>query len=620
MKRSVDVIVVGAGHAGCEAALISARSGMETVLLNIDLDKTAKLSCNPAIGGPGKTQLVREIDALGGEMAKNTDRSVLHMRRLNTSKGRAMQIMRAQVDRDRYSREMKRVLETEDNLRLHEGTAAELMVEGGTITGVRTREGVLFRSSAAVLTTGTFLNGRVYLGDLSYPAGRTGEPPAESLSESIRENGINLQRMNTDTTPRVNGETIDFSDLDSQETEDEEFAFSYSSPKKKLENDYPVYLTKTNSSTHKIIRDNIDKNPRYNGTVVSAHPRYCPSLESKIIDFPQREQHKVFLEPEGRKSREYYLQGIYTSSPPEIQEEIVHSMEGLENAHIERYGYGIEYDYLPPTQLRATLETKEVDGLFTAGQINGTTGYEEAAGQGILAGINAARKARAEEGVVLNRSEGFIGVMIDDLVTKGVDEPYRMLPSRAEYRILLRENNADLRLTELAWQLGTISRERYEGYKEKKEGVNSRIKQLKSHSVSPGEEVNEMLQSRGTSPLKDQGATLYELIKRPELDWTDVMELASLHTNDIDPEVREEVEIRAKYEGYLKKQEKKLEQFRRLEDKKIPDSLNYSEIEGLSTEGREKLLEVNPRTLGQVERIPGVSRADITILTVWMKQ
>ncbi|MFW6048955.1 MAG: tRNA uridine-5-carboxymethylaminomethyl(34) synthesis enzyme MnmG [Candidatus Bipolaricaulota bacterium] len=620
MKRSVDVIVVGAGHAGCEAALISARSGMETVLLNIDLDKTAKLSCNPAIGGPGKTQLVREIDALGGEMAKNTDRSVLHMRRLNTSKGRAMQIMRAQVDRDRYSREMKRVLETEDNLRLHEGTAAELMVEGGTITGVRTREGVLFRSSAAVLTTGTFLNGRVYLGDLSYPAGRTGEPPAESLSESIRENGINLQRMNTDTTPRVNGETIDFFDLDSQETEDEEFAFSYSSPKKKLENDYPVYLTKTNSSTHKIIRDNIDKNPRYNGTVVSAHPRYCPSLESKIIDFPQREQHKVFLEPEGRKSREYYLQGIYTSSPPEIQEEIVHSMEGLENAHIERYGYGIEYDYLPPTQLRATLETKEVDGLFTAGQINGTTGYEEAAGQGILAGINAARKARAEEGVVLNRSEGFIGVMIDDLVTKGVDEPYRMLPSRAEYRILLRENNADLRLTELAWQLGTISRERYEGYKEKKEGVNSRIKQLKSHSVSPGEEVNEMLQSRGTSPLKDQGATLYELIKRPELDWTDVMELASLHTNDIDPEVREEVEIRAKYEGYLKKQEKKLEQFRRLEDKKIPDSLSYSEIEGLSTEGREKLLEVNPRTLGQAERIPGVSRADITILTVWMKQ
>ncbi|MBS3813528.1 tRNA uridine-5-carboxymethylaminomethyl(34) synthesis enzyme MnmG, partial [Candidatus Bipolaricaulota bacterium] len=317
---------------------------------------------------------------------------------------------------------------------------------------------------------------------------------------------------------------------------------------------------------------------------------------------------------------EYYLQGIYTSSPPEIQEEIVHSMEGLENAHIERYGYGIEYDYLPPAQLRATLETKKVDGLFTAGQINGTTGYEEAAGQGILAGINAARKARAEEGVVLNRSEGFIGVMIDDLVTKGVDEPYRMLPSRAEYRILLRENNADLRLTELAWQLGTISRERYKGYKEKKEGVNSRIKQLKSHSVSPGEEVNEMLQSRGTSPLKDQGATLYELIKRPELDWTDVMELASLHTNDIDPEVREEVEIRAKYEGYLKKQEKKLEQFRRLEDKKIPDSLNYSEIEGLSTEGREKLLEVNPRTLGQAERIPGVSRADITILTVWMKQ
>ncbi len=614
------MIVVGAGHAGCEAALISARSGADTVLLNIDLDKIAKLSCNPAIGGPGKTQLVREIDALGGEMARNTDRSVLHMRRLNTSKGQAMQIMRAQVDRDRYRAEMKRVLETEENLRLHEGTATELIVSRETITGVRTREGVEFVGSAVVLTTGTFLRGRVYLGDLSYPAGRTGEPPAEDLSESIQEAGLEMKRMNTDTTPRVNGETIDFAGLESQETTDEEFAFSYSFPKKRLEDDYPVYLTRTNSTTHEIIRDNIDENPRYNGTVVSAHPRYCPSLESKIIDFPDREHHKVFLEPEGRKSREYYLQGIYTSSPPEVQGEIVHSMKGLEDAHIERYGYGIEYDYLPPTQLSPTLETKEVEGLFTAGQINGTTGYEEAAGQGILAGINAARRARGEGGVVIDRSEAFIGVITDDLVTKGVDEPYRMLPSRAEYRILLRENNADLRLTETAWELGTISEERYKRYREKREGVESRLEQLKTHSVSPGGKVNAQLESKGTSPLKDQGATLYELIKRPELDWADVMELASLPKNDVNPEVRKEVEIRAKYEGYLKKQEKRLEQFRRMEEEEIPDSLDYDEIEGLSTEGREKLIEINPRTLGQAERIPGVSRADITILTVWMKK
>ncbi|MFW6111856.1 MAG: tRNA uridine-5-carboxymethylaminomethyl(34) synthesis enzyme MnmG [Candidatus Bipolaricaulota bacterium] len=616
MEKSSDVIVVGAGHAGCEAALISARSGKATTLLTIDLDKTARLSCNPAIGGPGKSQLVREIDALGGEMAKNTDRAVLHMRRLNTSKGQAMQIMRAQVDRDKYRQEMKRVLETEDNLRLNEGMVQELIVESGEIKGVVTREGVSYYAPAVVLTTGTFLSGRVYLGEASYSAGRTGEPPAEKLSDSLEDHGLSLERMNTDTTPRVNGDTIDFSRLESQATTDEPFAFSYVSEKQVLNDEYSVYLTRTNEETHEIIRDNIDRNPRYNGTVVSAHPRYCPSLESKIIDFPDRKHHKVFLEPEGEVSKEYYLQGIYTSSPPDVQEDIVRSMEGLENAHIERYGYGIEYDYLPPTQLKNSLETLKIDGLYTAGQINGTTGYEEAAGQGIIAGINAAR--RGEDQVILDRSQGFIGVMIDDLVTKGVDEPYRMLPSRAEYRIILRENNADLRLTELARNLGTISQERFERYRDRKERIHEELERLKSTRVTPGKEVNAILKDHDTSPLEDQGASLYELLKRPELSWGTILELGGLK-NGTAPEIQKEVEIRAKYEGYIKKQKKRIEQFREMEEKELPNSLDYDELDGLSTEGREKLKEVEPRTLGQAERIPGVTRSDITILTVWLK-
>lgn len=549
-------------------------------------------------------------------MARNTDRSALHLRRLNTSKGQAMQIMRAQVDRDEYRREMKRVLETEDNLRLNEGMVQKLIVKSGEIKGVVTREGVTYSAPAVVLAPGTFLTGRVYLGDTSYPAGRTGEPPAEELSNSLESHGLRVERMNTDTTPRVNGDTIDFSTLKSQSTTDEPFGFSYVSEKQVLEDNYPVYLTRTNKKTHEIIRNNIDRNPRYNGTVVSAHPRYCPSLESKIVDFPDREHHKVFLEPEGKASKEYYLQGIYTSSPPDVQEGIVRSMKGLENAHIERYGYGIEYDYLPPTQLKSSLETKKIDGLYAAGQINGTTGYEEAAGQGIIAGINAA--IRESDQLTLDRSQGFIGVMIDDLVTKGVDEPYRMLPSRAEYRIILRENNADLRLTELAHDLGTISKERYDKYKQRKEEIGRELDRLKSTRVTPGKKVNDILESNDTSPLEDQGASLYELLKRPELSWDTIMELGSLEDGTA-PEIRKEVEIRAKYEGYIKKQEKRIDQFREMEEKELPNSLEYDKLDGLSTEGREKLKEVEPQTLGQAERIPGVTRSDITILTVWLK-
>ncbi len=568
--------------------MVSAKAGKNTLLFSLDLDKVAKMSCNPAIGGPGKSQLVREIDALGGAMAVMTDRSKINTRRLNTSKGRAMRVTRAQVDRDRYSREMKYFLEGQENLRLVEGLVEKVLVDGDKVRGIVTREATEYRASSVVLIPGTFLRGRVYIGDTEYSAGRTGEPAAENLSESLESVGLNLERMNTDTTPRVNGETIDFSTLDRQETMERPFSFSYKEEKKKLPKDFPVYLTRTNPDTHQVIRDNIDRNPRYNGTVVSAHPRYCPSLESKIIDFPDRKHHKVFLEPESKSSREYYLQGIYTSSPPDVQLQIIRSMEGLEEAHVERWGYGIEYDYLPPTQLKPTLETKEVDGLYTAGQINGTTGYEEAACQGILAGINAA--GGEDDQLVLDRSEAFIGVLVDDLVTKGVEEPYRMLPSRAEYRITLRENNADLRLTEVGYEVGTVEEDFYRNVKEKEGEIEKQLEQLKSERVKPNEEINEFLRSNDTSPLEDQGLSLYELLKRPELSWGTVLKLGSLE-NGTAPEIRKEVEIRAKYEGYIKKQEKRIDQFKDMEEKELPNSLNYDDLDGLSTEGREKLKE-----------------------------
>lgn len=613
-KENAEVIVVGAGHAGCEAAVAAAKMGRDTILLTLDLDKVARMSCNPAIGGPGKSQLVREIDALGGIMARITDKTSINVRRLNTSKGPAMQVTRAQVDRDRYVKEMKWYLENLDNLLLREGLVTKITTNEGGVSGVVTREGVHYLAPAVILTSGTFLRGRVYIGEADYPAGRTGEPPAEELSDSLERLGLNLERMNTDTTPRVNGGTIDFSGLESQEPDEDPFAFSYRSEKRVVSDEYPVCITQTNEKTHEIIRDNIDRNPRYNGSVVSAHPRYCPSLESKIVDFPQRNHHKVFLEPEGRKTREYYLQGIYTSSPPDVQREIVQSMDGLENAHIERYGYGIEYDYLPPTQVKSTLETKRVRDLFTAGQINGTTGYEEAAGQGILAGINASLPR--EEQIVLERSEAFLGVMVDDLVTKGVKEPYRMLPSRAEYRILLRENNADLRLTKTGRKVGLVSGDCYEKFSAKEEKIENTLDKLQSTRVTPSTKVNEILNNCGTSPLTDQGATLYQLLKRPEVGWEGISSIASLPS--VSQEVREEIEIRAKYEGYIKKQKEQIQQFERMEKKEIPTTVDYDKIEGLSTEGKERLEEVEPRTLGQAERIPGVTRSDITILTVWL--
>ena len=610
LHEESDVLVIGAGHAGCEAALAAARMGFATTLVTINLSEVARTPCNPAIGGPGKTQLVREVDALGGEIAKNTDRAMINVRRLNTGKGPAMQVIRAQVDKDLYKLEMKRVLESEKSLRLVEGLVEELTWEGNRITGAIVREGIHFKAQAVVVTTGTFLGGRVYIGDRVYPAGRSGEPPAIGLSESLRQLGLRLGRLNTGTTPRLNKWSIDTEVLERQDTADEPLAFSYSSEPRVLPKDLPVYITRTTGETHRLIRENLHRNPGKNGTLGGVGPRYCPSIETKVIRFPDRSSHKIFLEPEGRLTEEVYMQGFNTSSPPDVQEAMVRSVPGLEEAVIERYGYDIDYDFVFPTQLKPSLETKAVEGLFLAGQINGTTGYEEAAAQGIIAGINAARKLQGKEPIILERASAFIGVLIDDLVTKGTEEPYRMLPSRAEYRLLLREGNADLRLMGLGHELGLIPDEQYEQMCERQRLIEQELKRLKRTWVKLD----------GKLPfLAEEGSqSLYQLLKRPELDY-EKLAVVDPDRPRLPEEVIAEVEIEAKYEGYIKRQLAQVERLRRLEDKRIPEDLDYGKVKNLSSEGREKLSRVRPRTLGQAARIPGISQADLSILMVYLK-
>jgi tRNA uridine 5-carboxymethylaminomethyl modification enzyme len=604
-----DILVIGAGHAGCEAALAAARMGFATALVTINLSEVARAPCNPAIGGPGKSQLVREVDALGGEMAKNTDRTMINVRRLNTGKGPAMRAIRAQIDKDLYKLEMKRALERERNLQLVEGLVEELTHSGNKITGAIAREGIHFKARAVVLTTGTFLNGKVYIGERVYPAGRSGEPPALGLSESLRKLGFQLGRLNTGTTPRLNKHTINTAVLERQDTADEPLAFSYASEPRALPKDFPVYITRTTEETHRIIRENLHRNPGKNGTLGGVGPRYCPSIETKVLRFPDRPSHKVFLEPEGRFTEEVYMQGFNTSSPPEVQEAMVRSLPGLEEAKIERYGYDIDYDFVFPTQLKPSLETKAIEGLFLAGQINGTTGYEEAAAQGLLAGINAARYLQGKEPVILGRAEAFIGVLVDDLVTKGTDEPYRMLTSRAEYRLLLREGNADLRLMALGHELGLIPEEQYERMLERKRLISEELARLRRTWVKLD----------GKLPfVKEDSQNLYQLLKRPELSYKELAAVDPARP-PLPEDVLEEVEIEAKYEGYIARQLAQVERLKRLEDKKIPEDLDYAEVKGLSSEGREKLAKVRPRTLGQAARIPGVPQADLSLLMVYLK-
>jgi tRNA uridine 5-carboxymethylaminomethyl modification enzyme len=613
--HTYDVIVVGAGHAGCEAALAASRLGASTALLTINLNEIGKMPCNPAIGGPGKSQLVREIDALGGEMARVTDASMIHIRTLNTSKGAAMQVRRAQTDRDLYKRTWKRVLEQEERLSIIEGMVDHLVVQDGHVTGVHLREGLEARARAVILAVGTFLNGRVLLGDVAYPAGRAGEPPSVALAQSLQTLGYTLVRLKTGTPPRVHGSSIDPSQLERQDTSEEPLAFSFWNRPRTLSTELPVYVSHTNERTHQIILEHLEESSNYNGLIAGEGPRHCPSLETKIVKFPQRTSHKVFLEPEGLESSEVYLQGIYTAFSPTVQEAIIHSIEGLECAHIERYGYNIEYDFIDPVHLKPSLEDKRIGNLYFAGQINGTTGYEEAAAQGLLAGINAARSLSNDEPLVLSRGEAFIGVLIDDLVTKGITEPYRMLPSRAEYRITLREGNADLRLSEIGHRVGLLPEDRYAQVVRRKDALTALLAELRSTRIRPSDPANARLADRGGTRLQNNGASLFELLRRPHVRLSDLINVDAFPAS-----VVAEAEIEGKYAGYLLQQEREIRRLRQLENLQIPSDIDFRCLGNLSIEGRDLLARVQPRSFGQAQRVPGVSQADLSMLAIHLRR
>jgi len=611
-----DVIVIGAGHAGCEAGLAAARMGAKTLMLTLNLDMVAFMPCNPSLGGPAKGVVVREIDALGGEMAKNIDKTYIQMRMLNTGKGPAVQALRAQADKFQYQHEMKNTLENEPNLTLLQGMVDELIVEDGECKGVITHTGAVFRGKAIIITTGTFLRGEIILGELKYSSGPNNQKPSIKLSEHLESLGFEMERFKTGTPPRINGNTIDYSKTEIQPGDEEPRAFSYETTKY-ITDQLPCWLTYTNLRTHQLIDENLHRAPMFSGMVKGTGARYCPSIEDKVVRFNDKPRHQIFLEPEGRNTNEVYVQGLSTSLPEEIQHQIIATVPGLENARMMRPGYAIEYDAIVPTQLWPTLETKNIENLFTAGQINGTSGYEEAAAQGIMAGINAARKILGKEEVILSRSDGYIGVLIDDLVTKGTNEPYRLLTSRAEYRSLLRHDNADLRLTEIGHEIGLISDERYEKYVNKKAAIEAEIKRLRSTILKPNEKTQEMIIQAGGSPLKD-GIKASDLLKRPEMSYEQIKELAPTEV-ELPKDVVEQVEIQIKYEGYIEKSLQQVEKLKKLEDKKIPENIDYDAINGIATEARQKLNKVRPLSIAQASRISGVNPADISILLVYIE-
>jgi len=625
--KKYNVIVIGAGHAGCEAALAAARmpsssagKGYQVLLLTMNIDTVAQMSCNPAIGGLAKGQIVREIDALGGEMAKNTDKTAIQFRMLNRSKGPAVQSPRAQCDRKLYQLTMKQTIEKQENLDLRQGEAIKILTKGNKVCGILTKTGTLYEADTVIVTTGTFLKGLIHLGLKNYPAGRSGEFPAEYLSDSLRELGFEVGRLKTGTPPRINSKTLNYSQLIRQDGDNPPIPFSHFiypvrcgasiRGEHLTQSQLPCWLTYTNEKTHQIIRENLDRSPLYTGIIKSIGPRYCPSIEDKVVRFPDKERHQVFLEPEGENTTEMYCNGISTSLPEDVQEAIVHSLPGCEKAEIMRYGYAIEYDFCPPTQLKPTLETKQVENLYFAGQINGTTGYEEAAGQGLVAGINAVLKLRGEEPFILGRDEGYLGVLIDDLVTKGIMDPYRMFTSRAEYRLILRNGNADLRLLPYGYRFGLIPKEIYENFLRYKEKIKKEIEFLEKTFV-PGE-----------------GVSLAHLIRRGLSYEEAISKIADcrlqIADEDLNPwneeKVREEVEIEIKYEGYIKRQNQEVEKFKKLEKKFIPEDFDYDRVPGLLTEARIKLKKIQPRSIGQASRISGVTPADISILLVYLER
>lgn len=615
--KQYDVIVVGAGHAGCEAALAASRMGCETLIATINLDTIAKMSCNPAIGGLAKGHLVKEIDALGGEMAKNIDKTGIQFRQLNTKKGPAVRSSRAQADKEAYQHEMRRVLEKQAHLDIEPVLVEELLTENGRCIGILSHTDTAFLGKTVVLTTGTFLKGLVHVGEATYSAGRAGESSAEKLSESFLKLGFEISRLKTGTPPRVKKDTVNFDVMAIQPGDEPPRPFSFST-EKITQPQMPCHLTYTNEKTHQIIRDNINSSAMYSGRIVGIGPRYCPSIEDKVVRFSDKDRHQIFVEPEGRNTDEIYLNGISASLPEAVQVEMVHSIKGLENAEILRFAYAVEYDFAPATQIYANLETKRVENLFFAGQLNGTTGYEEAAAQGLMSGINAALKVRGQEPLVLDRSQAYIGVLIDDLVTRDIREPYRMFTSRAEYRLALREDNADLRLTEIGHRIGLVDDSTYNRFQQKKLLIREELARINQTVLNPTLQTLDKLKQCGIDGL-DKPTSLADLLKRPEMSYEGIKQL-SLPIRPLPPAVEKQVEIQIKYDGYIRRQTLQIERFKKLEHLPIPDEIDYGSVHGIKTEAREKLAKIHPASIGQASRIPGVSPADISILMVRIKE
>lgn len=615
--KEYDVIVVGAGHAGCEAALAAARLGCKTLMFTINLDNIAQMSCNPAVGGIAKGHLVREIDALGGEMGRNTDKAGIQFRMLNTRKGPAVRALRAQADRVLYKIEMRKTLEAQENLDILQGMVTRVLEKNVKVIGVETSLGIRYLSKAVILTTGTFLKGLIHIGLKNFPAGRAGEFPSMELSDSLRDLGFQIGRLKTGTPPRIDGRSIDFSKTIIQHGDNPPPPFSYST-EMIINPQLPCYLTYTNAETHRIIKENLDRSPLYCGVIEGVGPRYCPSIEDKVVRFAEKERHQIFLEPEGLNTTEYYANGISTSLPADVQLKFIHTISGLEKAKMIRPGYAIEYDFVPPTQLKPTLETKLIENLFNAGQINGTSGYEEAAAQGLVAGINAVAKIKGTESSILNRSEAYIGVLIDDLITKGTKEPYRMFTSRAEYRLLLRHDNADLRLREKGYKIGLVSSAEYGIFMKKREAIKRETERLKTNRIKPTKDIKARFEESGITDINAE-ATLSQLLKRPDIEYNKLIELFP-SDETLSEDVKEQVEIDVKYEGYIQRQLAEVERFKGLEEKRIPLNFDYDKIKGFSREVKEKLKDIRPVSIGQATRISGVTPAAVSILLVALER